>query len=125
MSIPHHNLAQPDPIIALLPSDIEKQRYETLVETLSAWKPLFTGHRVLDFGSSWGTSLIALIRLGAREIVGVEPSLSRVEHGRALVANAAPDARTSLIHVSNTANLPFADGEFQFILANGVLEHIP
>src|SRR2546421_11482880 len=120
---PHPTLV--DPILPLLSSETERRRYETLLDTLSAWKTLFTGCRVLDFGASWGTSLIALIRLGASEVVGVEPNPSRVEQGRALVAKAAPDAKASLIHTLNTATLPFADGEFLFILANGVLEHIP
>jgi len=114
-----------DPILALLPSDTERGRYETLLDTLSAWKALFNGRRVLDFGASWGTSSIALIRLGANEVVGVEPNLSRVEQGRELIPKAAPAAKVSIIHTPDTTALPFADGEFAFILANGVLEHIP
>lgn len=119
----HSSIA--DPIYALLPSVIERERYATLLETLASWKPLFTGHRVLDFGASWGTSLIALSRLGASEIVGVEPSPTRVERGRKMLAKATHEAKISLINIQNTAQLPFANGEFKFILVNGVLEHIP
>jgi ubiquinone/menaquinone biosynthesis C-methylase UbiE len=114
-----------DPMFALLTSDIERGRYETLLHTLDAWKRLFSGSRVLDFGASWGTSAVALIRAGASEVVGVEPDLSRIERGRELIARAAPSARVSLIHTPDTTALPFADGEFSFALANGVLEHIP
>ena len=110
---------------ALLASDTERWRYENLFRTLTAWGVLFKGRRVLDFGASWGTSALALIHAGAREVVGIEPDLSRVEKGRALVSAAAPGAKISLLHIPDTAALPFADNEFPFVLTNGVLEHIP
>ncbi|HMG17847.1 MAG TPA: class I SAM-dependent methyltransferase [Gemmatimonadales bacterium] len=120
--MPHPTPA--DPIVPLLPSDTERSRYETLLQTLAAWRTLFIGRRVLDFGSSVGLSSIALIRHGAAEVVGVEPNLSRVEQGRTLLAELALDAKISLIHTPKTVALPFADGEFAFILANAVIEHI-
>src|SRR5688572_26281690 len=104
-----------DPIFGLLPSDTERARYRTLLDALSARQACFRGRRVLDFGASWGTSAIALIRLGASEVIGVEPSTERVERGRDLIARAAPGARVSLLHTPDTARLPFADGEFSFI----------
>lgn len=114
-----------DVVFSLLPSDTERRRYETLLHTLSSWNALFLGRRVLDFGASWGTSMVALIRNGASEVVGVEPDPRRVEQGRSLLKKAAPAAKTSLLHSAATTELPFAAGEFTFILANGVLEHIP
>jgi SAM-dependent methyltransferase len=69
--------------------------------------------------------MVALIRLGASDVVGVEPSPHRVAQGQALIAKAAPGAKASLIRTPDTASLPFSDGEFVFVLANGVLEHIP
>ena len=69
--------------------------------------------------------MIALIRLGAVEVIGVEPDRSRVERGKDLVVKSVPGAKVSIIHLPNTTVLPFSDGEFPFILANGVLEHIP
>ena len=114
-----------DRVLDLLPRDVDRTRYQILISTLSDWKELFLGKRVLDFGASYGTSLVALINLGAREVVGVEPDLSRVTLGRELIPRAVPGARASLEHVSDTAALPFADGSFAFILANAVLEHIP
>jgi|RhiMetdeSRZDD1v2_1073273.scaffolds.fasta_scaffold07280_9 cyclopropane fatty-acyl-phospholipid synthase-like methyltransferase len=114
-----------DSILPLLPSETERGRYENLFNTLSERKSLFAGHRVLDFGASWGTSMIALISLGAREVVGIEPSRERIEQGHRLLAKAIPGAQALLIHAADTAALPFVDGEFMFILANGVLEHIP
>jgi len=107
---------------ALLPSDIERERYRTLLTTLGAWRDLFHGRRVLDFGASWGTSMLALSRLGASEVIGVEPDAERVERGRALIGAVAPGL--TLLHIEDTSRLPFTN-EFEFVLANGVLEHIP
>src|SRR5262245_61842963 len=114
-----------DPLLPLLSSEMERGRYVTILETLSDWKGLFAGRRALDFGASWGTSLIALIRMGAAEVVGVEPSLSRVERGRTFIAQAAPETKSLLLHTPDTTALPFADADFDFILAYGVFEHIP
>lgn len=114
-----------DPILDLLPSETERQRYLTLLETLASRRALFADARVLDFGASFGTSAVALIRSGAGAVVGVEPSPVRIAQGLELVAKAAPGAKVSLICTPDTTALPFEAGEFAFILANGVLEHIP
>jgi len=112
-------------LAALLETDTERWRYQNLLRTLMSWRALFAGQRVLDFGAAWGTSAVALIEAGAGEVVGVEPDQSRVEKGRALIAQVAPGAKISLLYVGDTSSLPFRDAEFTFVLANGVLEHIP
>ena len=114
-----------DRVLEFIESETERARYRTLVDALSARQALFSGQRVLDFGASWGLSAVALALLGAAEVVGVEPSLSRIQQGRTFLARAAPAAKVSLVHTPDTAALPFADGAFVFILANGVIEHIP
>jgi len=114
-----------DPLLALLPSDTERSRYENLVEKLTPWRTLFAGRRVLDFGASWGTSALALIRTGACEVVGVEPDFSRVEVGLGFVTRVGVADRVSLLHTPDTGALHFSDGAFSFALTNGVLEHIP
>lgn len=121
----HLSSATDDSVLANLPSDVERDRYKTLLSTLSGWDRFFVGRRVLDFGASYGTSLIALLRLGADEVVGVEPDPSRVERGQRLLAEAVPGANASLLYTPDTSELPFNSGEFSFILANAVFEHIP
>jgi SAM-dependent methyltransferase len=110
---------------ALLPSDTERGRYENLFQALSSWQELFGGRRVLDFGAAWGISTVALIHAGAGEVVGVEPDAERVGKGLTAISEVAPDARITLLHTPDTSALPFADNEFSFALANGVIEHIP
>jgi len=51
-------------LATLLPSDIERWRYENLLRTLTVCRALFDGHRVLDFEESWGMSAVALIDAG-------------------------------------------------------------
>lgn len=94
---------------------IEQVRYDTLLNTLAGYAPLFRGKRVLDFGASSGLSMLALSSLGAGEVWGVEPGAERVD--RSSVPN--------LLHIANTRSLPFSDGRFDFVLCNAVLEHIP
>jgi len=112
-------------LLPLLETDLERRRYSFILGTLVAHRALFAGRRALDFGASWGTSAIALSRAGASEVVGVEPVLGRVERGRQLIARAAPGVAIAMHHVEDTLHLPFKDGEFPFVLANGVIEHIP
>ena len=114
-----------DPLIALLPSDTERLRYQHLIQRLTAWSTLFIGRHVLDFGASWGTSAVALIRVGAAGVIGVEPELTRVERGSDLLARVGVTDRVSLLHTPDTDMLGFGDGAFPFVLTNGVLEHIP
>jgi len=115
-----------DAILPLLPgTQTERDRFRTLVETLAAWKPLFAGRRILDFGASWGTSMVALLLLGSKEVIGVEPDGDRVKKGQAFLAEIAPSELLTLLHTPETASLPFSEGEFDFVLVNAVMEHIP
>ena len=114
-----------DPLLRVLPSTIERLRYQRLVQNLVRWRALFAGAWVLDFGASWGTSAAALIRAGASRVIGVEPDLSRIERGRDLLSQVHLSDRVELVHTPDTLSLGFADGAFSFALTNGVLEHIP
>jgi ubiquinone/menaquinone biosynthesis C-methylase UbiE len=111
---------------ALLPDPTEIARYRTMYGVLAAYASYFTGRSVLDYGCSWGTSAVALHRLGARTVFGVDPDQARVEQGRGFLTRAQipPDA-IQLEHLADTRVLPVADRAYDFVLANGVLEHIP
>jgi ubiquinone/menaquinone biosynthesis C-methylase UbiE len=98
-------------------------RYRTLLHTLSDLREYFEGRRVLDFGASYGVSMCALLELGAARVVGVEIDESRVVEGRRILADYGD--RAQLLHTPDTTALPFDDGEFDCVLCNAVLEHIP
>jgi len=103
----------------------ETRRYLTLKQTLEPLRPLFQGRRVLDFGASHGLGICALLELGAGEVVGVEPGELWVSHGEQILEAAGFGERATLLHVADTRHLPFPDADFDVVLVNAVLEHIP
>jgi SAM-dependent methyltransferase len=112
-------------ILDRLPSATERGRYGALLATLTAWGRLFRDQPALDFGCSWGTSAVALHAAGAARVVGIEPDLERVAKGCALIYELGLTDSIVLHHARDTARLPWEDQAFPFILANGVLEHVP
>ncbi|HEY7089659.1 MAG TPA: class I SAM-dependent methyltransferase [Tepidisphaeraceae bacterium] len=104
---------------------VEQTRLMTLRQALRPYVELFAGKVVLDFGASHGLSAVAMIELGARQVVGVEPDAARVKSGTEMLARVALADRISLRTVSDTRDLPLEAASFDFILANAVFEHIP
>jgi ribosomal protein L11 methylase PrmA len=43
-----------------------------LLTTLDAWGNLVSDRRALDFGCSWGTSVVALFKAGARHVIALD-----------------------------------------------------
>jgi SAM-dependent methyltransferase len=108
----------------LLQDPSEDARLEIMMESLRPYVPLFERRVVMDFGASFGTSTVALLMLGAKKVIGVEPDGERVEMGHELLAQSAAEEYVDLLHVPDTRSLPFEDGAFPFILAQAVIEHI-
>lgn len=104
---------------------IEEQRYRTLREVLSSFADLFTGRRVLDFGASYALSTCAILEVGAREVVGVEPDEARVLRGRRILRDLGYVDRATLEHVPDPRHLALQDASMDVVIANAVLEHIP
>ena len=83
------------------------------------------GRRVLDFGCGCGSSTLVLARLGAAQVVGVEPDKEFVAVARLRVRDSGLAERIAVYHVPETTALPFDDGRFDAVVMNAVLEHIP
>jgi 2-polyprenyl-3-methyl-5-hydroxy-6-metoxy-1,4-benzoquinol methylase len=115
-----------DPFLARMADrPIQAQRYLTLKSTLRGFQPLFSDQRVLDFGCAFGLSACAMVALGARSVIGVEPLADRVEEGKEILHEIGYSDRVSLQHVADTRKLPFRDGTFSVVIAIAVFEHIP
>ena len=81
--------------------------------------------RVLDFGCGTGASSVIWARMGAGEVVGVEPERELAEAARVRVREDDLGDRVHIYHVEDTTRLPFGDSEFEVSICNAVLEHIP
>lgn len=104
---------------------IEVKRYAHVTRLFSGYRHLFEGKEVLDYGASYGLSAVVLIELGASSVIGIEVDAERVERGKREIARLGYSDRIQLIHWEDTTHMPFiADGQFDFITANAVFEHI-
>jgi len=86
---------------------------------------LTEGERVLDLGSGAGTdSLIASQMVGSRgSVTGIDMTPAMLGKARA----AAAEMGTTIVEFveSEAESLPFADGTFDVVISNGVIDLIP
>jgi SAM-dependent methyltransferase len=86
-----------------------------------------TADRILDFGCGTGgtTVALALSRLGASRVVGVDANARAVEAARVRAAGYdLTPPRVELQHVAAGQPLPFADDSFDLVVTVSVLEFI-
>lgn len=96
---------------------------EPLQRQLERFLPV-RGLRVLDFGCGCGASSLCLARLGAAEVVGVEPQELFVEAARLRIRDSGLAGRVTALHLTDTLHLPFPEGYFDAVVMNAVVEHI-
>lgn len=82
---------------------------------------LFTGKRVLDAGCGSGRYSIALSRLGAGEVVGVDYGDAGLAFGARLVERL--EVENVVFQKGSLLDLPFPDESFDFVYANGTIHH--
>jgi ubiquinone/menaquinone biosynthesis C-methylase UbiE len=82
------------------------------------------GMELLDAGCGPGSITIGLAAVVAPSgVVGIDRQPAQVEHARSLAAERGiPNAR---FEVADIQQLPFPDGSFDAVFANGVLMHLP
>jgi len=78
------------------------------------------GKRVLDIGCGYGPDLLAMSRLGAGELFGLDISPSAVKLAREILR----DQNAHLL-VADALALPFRDGCFDVVSASHMLHHHP
>jgi SAM-dependent methyltransferase len=91
----------------------------------SSLGPLRPGENVLDLGSGAGTDSLV-----AAQMVGAEGSVTGVDITTEMIAKARSSAgELGVVNVkfveSEAERLPFADGSFDVVISNGVIDLIP
>ena len=86
---------------------------------------LAPGERVLDLGSGAGTdSLVAAQMVGPRgSVTGIDMTPEMLENARASAAEMGAD-NVSFVE-GEVERLPFADGSFDVVISNGVIDLVP
>jgi len=104
-------------------SEVELRRYQSAIELLRPLRSVLS-EPILDFGASYGLSMLALATVGVRDSWGVEPDGERVSKGVEILSEVglAPER---LQRVPDTRTIPFSDSTFESVLALAVFEHIP
>ena len=101
----------------------EHDRGRAIVATLERYVPGFSpkGIRALDVGCGDAGVPIAIAEAGAASVAGIEPDRASLERGRirAEEHGVAADLRHGFAE-----KLPFADGSFDLVVLDNVLEHV-
>lgn len=83
----------------------------------------FKGKRCLDVGCGGGRYTMAMALMGASSVIGVDVGGSGLEDARQRGHALALDQVG--FQVASALDLPFSDGEFDFVCCSGVLHHTP
>jgi ubiquinone/menaquinone biosynthesis C-methylase UbiE len=81
----------------------------------------FQGKRCLDAGCGGGRISLAMALMGARSVVGVDVGVEGLEDARRRAEALGLDGVE--FRSASVLELPFSDGEFDFVMCNGVLHH--
>jgi ubiquinone/menaquinone biosynthesis C-methylase UbiE len=94
---------------------------ENLVREFPMLRDQIQGARVLDIGCSEGLEAIALARLGARAVIGIDIRIDTAEAAR-LKAELAPGSRIELRH-GDAHDMKFEDASFDAVVSLASFEH--
>ena len=78
----------------------------------------------LDAGCGGGRYLVALSKLGAKEVIGIDLSEAAITAANQRLKERGLENRTKVIRVSVLA-IPFPDAKFDYVVSSGVIHHTP
>jgi len=84
----------------------------------------FKGKKCLDAGCGGGRYLVALSRLGASEVKGIDISAQAVAAANQRLKERGLDRQAQARQASVLA-IPFSDGYFDYVVSSGVIHHAP
>lgn len=112
---------------------MERRRLELTARFIDRVAGGFTRKRVLELGSSFGVNLLMAKRLGAAKTVGVDYFVFPDVHANDFTVEQTAfagvrrvwDQEGIEVHRHDLAEpLPFADGAFDLVVSNAVIEHL-
>jgi len=104
-------------------SGYAEKQWQRMRHFLDAYGALKPGSRVLEFGFNVGATSVVLAAAGC-EVIGIEVDERADRIARANLARYGLAGRVDFRVIAPGAALPFADGSFDTIVCNSVLEYV-
>jgi 2-polyprenyl-3-methyl-5-hydroxy-6-metoxy-1,4-benzoquinol methylase len=104
--------------------------YMGLEEMLRRRDISLNGLRVLDVGCRFGTSTLAISRMGANLVVGIDIDRSEITLAKRILdelfhrTDLRGDGNISYVLVPQSGQLPFGQDRFDVVICNALFEHI-
>lgn len=97
--------------------------WQHLRPVMDAYSLSLSGKNVIELGTNVGGSAVVMAALGA-QVSAVDIDADMVRVAEANIAQHQLSAAAKAHYVADTREMPFADNEFDFALANSVLEYV-
>jgi len=102
-------------------SDLFKRRFVANGIDLA----MFEGTSCLDFGCGTGRNCLAMARLGASKVTGVDLSEGNIKNARGYLENYPEFSKIELVNANVYEHFSGKQGLFDFVVAQGVLQTMP